>query len=396
MTHSWQPIDLVDLPERPARLPVPSRLYYPGARHLWSGEPESGKSWAAVIATADELRAGNTTVYLDFEDDEYQARDRFLALGLSRFDLANLIYIRPSDGFGTRGVHETISTLFAESAPTLIVIDAYAGALDIHELDPYKASDIEKFNRAVVDQLRALSGGQAAVIILDHVVKTTENRGRFSIGSERKTGAVDVHLGFHVVAPFGRGRKGLFTINVHKDRPGWLPRPSIGTLTLESDPDTLAVSWQIREAPTAEDGERFRPTALMERVSRYLEQLGHAASRKTITDDVPGKAQYLRAAVDILIAEGYAHEEPGARGAQLASSLKPYREALDTTETADLGTSSPPRPHLVPDEVTTSSPHPPFFLTEGGRDEVGQESAENGSASSYVRPVFASDDETTN
>jgi Arc/MetJ family transcription regulator len=48
----------------------------------------------------------------------------------------------------------------------------------------------------------------------------------------------------------------------------------------------------------------FRPTTLMERVSRYLEDESGATLR-TVRTDVSGKAAYVDQALRVLVAEGF-------------------------------------------------------------------------------------------
>ena len=66
------------------------------------------------------------------------------------------------------------------------------------------------------------------------------------IGSERKLGTVDVHLGFESVWPLHRGSDGHIKVVTHKDRPGFLPRPNAAEIVLESDPVSHRVSWTFR------------------------------------------------------------------------------------------------------------------------------------------------------
>ena len=54
-----------------------------------------------------------------------------------------------------------------------------------------------------------------------------------------------------------------------------------------------------QEQDEAEDGGGFRPTVLMERVSRWLEPRTEPASRKAIEDNVPGRGQYVRQAIEV-------------------------------------------------------------------------------------------------
>ena len=175
----------------------------------------------------------------------------------------------------------------------------------------------------------------AAVVLPDHVVKKREDRGRYSYGSERKQTGVDVHLGMVVLEPFGRGRTGKAKITVHKDRLGFLARPSLGLFVLDSDPETGACSWSIDHEPVVTPEGVFRPTNLMEKVSRYLERAGEERSRNQIEEAVQGKRKALRQAIDVLIAEEYATERDGPRGARLVTLQRVYREDADRAESDD-------------------------------------------------------------
>jgi hypothetical protein len=232
----------------------------------------------------------------------------------------------------------------------IVIIDASAGAFDLQGLDDNSRRDAEMFARTMIEPFRVR---EVATIVLDHVVKSGDARGRFAIGSERKVGGADVHLGFDTVVPFGRGRTGLIRVSTHKDRFGYLSRPRAAELELHSDPDTNAVTWQFKEAD--QSGDPFRPTTLMQRVSRYLEGRVGAASRNEIESGVTGKRDGIRAAVNALIADGYAAESTGTRGARLVELLKPYTSP-------DLAPTSPRR------SDATSPLAPPSI--DGGEGEV--------------------------
>jgi hypothetical protein len=186
------------------------------------------------------------------------------------------------------------------------VVDSWIGSLQTHGLDPNSGVEIECWRRTFLEPLRSECPGS---LILDHVPKAQDSRGRYSIGSERKASAVEVHLGAEVIFPFARGKTGRVRLVTHKDRGGWLPRPRAAEVELRSDPETLAVSWSFQLAePASEDGDTFRPTVLMERVSHYLEQQTAPATRRQIDEDVIGNRQYKLKAINTLIREGYASE----------------------------------------------------------------------------------------
>jgi hypothetical protein len=119
-----------------------------------------------------------------------------------------------------------------------------------------------------------------------------------------------------------RGKSGLVSITTHKDRPGWLTRPRAAELEIRSDPDTHALTWQFNPVDaTAEAGEPWKPTTLMERVRSFLQEQSEPVSLKTVEDNVKGKSrEWIRKAVDALVAEGSVKEARGAHNARMLSS----------------------------------------------------------------------------
>jgi hypothetical protein len=324
--HTWTPVDLIATADTPPEPPSISGIAYPGRRHVYSGEPETLKSWAGLVLEVEQIREGHNVLYLDFA--EMGGRDvleRLRALGLDDDTIAEqFIYLEPTEAMTDAVILADVTNMIVERKPSLVILDAFTGALEAHNLDPASAIDVQQFYRTVIDPLRAQG---AALIVLDHLKKDPTNRGKFSIGSERKIGATDVHLGFEATQPFGRGKTGRAKITVHKDRPGYLSRPKAAELELVSDhAGHITWTWTITE-PQADDDRPFRPTYLMERVSRFLEEYGEQESRRELQRAVKGNAATLTLAIKILVREGYAHEGAGPRNAKPVRSVKPYREA---------------------------------------------------------------------
>lgn len=73
---SWGPLNLANLPDRePVRPTIGSGgIIYPGARHLFSGEPESAKTIAAYAIALNAIRAGRSVALLDFESGPIATR----------------------------------------------------------------------------------------------------------------------------------------------------------------------------------------------------------------------------------------------------------------------------------------------------------------------------------
>jgi hypothetical protein len=185
------------------------------------------------------------------------------------------------------------------------------------------------------------------------VVKNAKAVGKYAYGSERKATGAIVHIGFRLLEPFARGSTGRSLLTTHKDRPGYLPRPTIGRFVLVSDGEH--VTYEL-EADLSRAGDKFRPTVLMERVSRRLEGHPESVSQNWIEKNVEGKVGGLRAAVEVLVDEGYLSKEETPKGWKLTSA-RPYREDHDPVLELEDETASPPRPHRVPSLV--SVPHDP-------------------------------------
>jgi hypothetical protein len=249
--------------------------------------------------------------------------ERLRSLGLSDEQISDwFAYLRPAEPISDAAVKD-VKALLRDRNARLLVIDAFNASLTLHGYDPIKTDDVEQFYRRVVDPFCEEG---AAVVLPDHVPKRKDERGKYAYGSERKHSGADVHLGLESLQPFGRGRTGKAKLTVHKDRPAYLKRPSPGLFVLTSDADTGACSWQIEVEHDVTDEGVFRPTTLMRKVSVYLYGADEPCTRTQIEKGVKGKATGVRQAIDVLVAEGYATEVSGDRGARLVKHQRLFTE----------------------------------------------------------------------
>ena len=329
--HSWRPRSLVDLGLNAIEPPsIGGGLMYVAGRHIVSGEPESLKTWYAAVVAAEQIIAMQSVIWLDFEMGPRPMYERLAALGLTDEQIRDLfLYIEPTEALSA-DIRPEFEALLAVHKPSVAVIDSTTPALELHGFDPNKGQDIEAFRRHIIEPLRRCG---AAVLMLDHLVKAKDNRGRFTIGSERKLGISEVHVSLQTIAPFGRGKTGRASITVHKDRHGHLARGKCAELELRSDAEER-VTWNVRFIESAIKADEWKPTGQMERISMYLERCADPVSKNTVLDAIRGKTDYTREAIDWLIRDGYVEVVPGPRNSQLLRSLRPYREDLDGSGTA--------------------------------------------------------------
>ncbi len=324
--HSWAPEDLLPdfegnrEPDRPTLLRRPDgvALLYRGRAHSVSAEPESGKGWLALAGSVEALDAGGSVAYLDFEDTAASIAGRLRALGVTPDALDRFHYVRPDEPV-TSGAVKALNAL----GPALVVIDGVTEALTIEGLGMDDNQDIAEFHKRLV---KPFARAGAAVLLIDHVVKDREARGRYAIGGQHKLAGVDVAYRLDVAQPFGRGREGLVKLTVTKDRPGYVrehaqDRERIALMRLAStDGEGVTVTL---DAPDA-GGAAFRPTLLMARVSRAVNDTP-GLSIRGLREAVSGNHEAKGLALELLVTEGYVE----ARREGQAIKHYPVREYQD-------------------------------------------------------------------
>lgn len=327
---SWAAVDLAalldgqELEERPAMLARTdgAHLAYRRRLHAIFGEPEACKGWLALHSAAEQLAAGEHVAYIDFEDTASTALDRLAALGVDPGSIIERFhYVRPDEPLTDAGWRDLTDAL--DPPPSLAVIDGVTDALTMHGLDLADNGDVARWLKLL--PRRIVSTG-AAVLLIDHVTKDRETRGRYAIGAQHKLAGADVAYGLEVIKPFGRGQEGRVKITLKKDRPGHLRQHAesghIADMRLASGPDG-AVEIELR-APER-TGDTFRPTTLMERVSKAIEAepgLTKTGIRTAVEGSSAGKDQALQ----VLAAEGYIEGRQEGQ-ARRFRSVRTYRAA---------------------------------------------------------------------
>jgi hypothetical protein len=350
---SWQPIDLTAILDGTYQVPVPTMmaridgacLLYPGLIHSFHGESESGKSLVVQYECVRQINAGNDVLYVDFESDAPSIVGRLLEMGADRELLAkHFRYVHPEADVMAEWEHYAWNQLLAQPY-TLAVIDGVTDALGVAGASSTDNDDIAKWSRQVPRTIAKKTG--AAVVLIDHVTKDSDTRGRFAIGGQAKMAGLDgAAYVVEVIEPLGRGLRGTVVLRVAKDRPGGV-RPKCGSfrkgdrtqeaarIVVDSTsgagiefeihaPSTNPVVEQSQEAR-----ETFRPTGLMEKVSKFLEREGGYQSGNKVRSGVSGKGEMVDRALDTLVTECYVERSEGGRGAKLHRLIKPYLQTQD-------------------------------------------------------------------
>ena len=286
---SWEPKNLAAIRDSdPPEADLSGIGNRGGKRHLLR-PPESLKTWAAFAISLDEVRRGGVVFHVDLEMSPIETRRRLVELGATKEELGAWAYVDPERAPAEGELEELVRV----HQPTLALIDASAGAFDLLNLDDNARRDTETFARRLIAPCHPQN---VSTLTVDHVTKSADARGRWAIGSERKTGQADVVLGAKTLAPFSRGSTGRVALNTLKDRFGALPRPQAAELELVSD--GAAITWTFKAPSPEEDAsDVWKPTELMAGRSSGSKGNPLAGTRSRLACAVGGRSSSKRSSM---------------------------------------------------------------------------------------------------
>jgi hypothetical protein len=370
--HGWEVIDLDDVLDSDYVPPAPellrrndgAALLYRGRINALIGESGSGKSWVSQAAIAQSLMMGENVVVVDLEDHRGSYVARLLALGVTTDQVRKqLRYISPEQALGaTAGVY--LGRLITADNVALVVIDSTGESMALQGVKPNDDDDVARWFRMLP---RAVASLGPAVLLLDHLPKSSDAPQGFAIGSQRKRAAIDgamyrVEVG---VAPV-KGRIGRLKLVCAKDRAGnWQHGTTVADVTISDAHGSTTVALGVPADPS-------RPTVLMERASQYLSKV-KAASRTQIAGELKGKRDYIYKALDVLIAEGYAAEQrrEGRGGGLEVVHVKGFVNDANVAWIPNPANPAQPRPDKkdrVPDDPKTEPRQPRPTYIQVGRE----------------------------
>lgn len=358
-SSSWRFEDLAQLASGIELPPTPTvfqredgqGLFYRGAVNDLHGEPGCGKSMIAQIATAQELKNNRDVIYIDYEDSARNVVKRLLLLGVTGEQIiSHLHYVRPSakpsSPTSLDGWRETLD--YADTA-TLAIIDGVTSCLAYAGLDSNSGDDIATWYNTMP---RLISACGPAVVLIDHVVKSKDNRGRYAGGSMQKLAIIDgISYSVDMTKPVGKGVRGTIVIKSGKDRISEIEEHcavnwSNGSHLREAarieinstNPKLMRVTIARPNMMPSEDRQTkrddFRPTGLMERISRMLEDSLEEPNQselfKALKEDGSGaRTAVMSKAVSLLLQEGFVSNRSGRNNRSIFKSVRPYRQIDD-------------------------------------------------------------------
>lgn len=316
---SWKPIELKDYYDGLFAAPIATilkrsdgnGLIYTGRVHSIYGESESGKSWVAQIASAEMLKSDKKVIYIDFESDAIDIVNRLKALGVSRANLLQYFtYIRPD---GPRDADDPYwQAILEPDSATLVIIDGVTESLTMWGGETKDNDAITRWMRIFPRTVATASG--AAVVLIDHITKNAETRGRFAIGGQAKLATIDGAA--YLVEPLealAPGRTGTLTMRVTKDRPGFIRKISgmwrksdrtqeAAIFTIDS---TRAQMEYVIGVPLAED--EFEANKEFKKVREVAEFIHNhpGCTRRIIQEGVSGSKEAVGDRIAELLTAGW-------------------------------------------------------------------------------------------
>ena len=293
-------------------------LLYPGKVHSFYGESESGKSWLAQIACAEVVKSYNKVVYIDFESDAVDIANRLKILGVTKPEAMQYFrYIRPE----RKVIPDDPAwlALLEEGSATLIIIDGVTEALTMWEKATKENDDITEWMRKFP---RALAKSGAAVVLVDHITKNTETRGRFAIGGQAKLATIDGAA--YLIEPIRNlapGGAGALTVRVTKDRPGsvrrkaglWRKSDRTQEAAVVEIDSSKAVMQYIITVPMLEDeieeNKEFKKT---KEVIEFVHN-NPGATRRIVQEGVTGAKEAIGERISDLLAGGWLENKGNER-----------------------------------------------------------------------------------
>jgi hypothetical protein len=319
-------------------------LFYKGRVNGLHGPSEGGKSWVALVVCMQEIKAGHSVLYIDYEDTEGGVASRLLELGCAPGEvLERFRYISPEARISeaAKAMLEPIVSLM-----TLVVIDAATESLAAEGLSSNQDVEIADFY-ALLPRWVARQG--PAVVLIDHSPKDAETHGNGQTGSQHKRSAMQGAS--YLVEPVRRLAKGradgTSRLRVSKDRPGGVREHSIpnphglelfADFTLDaSDPEALDASLTMQLALDVSDNGDVKAAEVKSKMTRALRDAREPLSKTKLlkaTRALGAKFDDGDAAawLDQLVEGGYLNHSKGARSSDLYSFVKPFTVVEVATE----------------------------------------------------------------
>ena len=296
-------------PERPTIAMSASGecLLYAGRINEIHGEPSVGKTNINIAIMACELAVGRKVMFVDPEDNPHGIMRRCLSFGLSKeLILANLYYLHdptPEDLI-------TAAAWAERNQPSLVTVDGLAEVITSCGYKEDAANDVLEFFSKYI---RPFTRSGAAVVLSDHVTKSTEGRGTWSRGSGAKMGRYDgVSYMVTLAKPYSPTCAGSVKFTIAKDRNGGIGTKGQDVFVAYFEPSDGVTQTSIQRLKKEDTLPMDQIKELVEIVAMHRKE-GVSPNQGTITGAKERHKMSAKRAKDVLdlcVENGYIAQAP--------------------------------------------------------------------------------------
>lgn len=273
-------------------LPGGRALFYAGRVNGAHGEPGDGKTNVMIGSSNAVLAAGGRVLYIDPEDNPQGFVRRCLGLGGDPQALAERCHYLHNP---TPDEISAAQAWAREHKPELVILDGLAESLAAEGLNEDAAGDVLQFFR---ERIRPFSDLGAAVVVADHVAKSSESRGRWARGSGAKMGRYDgLVFSVEMGKPYTPTESGFVKLRIAKDRNGGVGAVKTIFAEVHFTPGDVHTIIEFRSPDSVGD---WKPTAAMEKVREHLSLVGECSKREVL-DSICMKKETVLLAISELI-----------------------------------------------------------------------------------------------
>lgn len=223
-------------------------LFYSSSFNLIYGDTESGKTWLCLAAVASVLNDGGNATIIDLDHNGAPALiGNLIKLGVDPETLGDTTRFRLSEPGDRLDLQEVVQDQRVFN-PDVVILDSLGEIIPLFRANSNNADDFTAVHAEVIKPL-AVNG--ASVLVVDHLAKNADSRGRGPAGTMAKTRAVGgTAVLVRAEKQFTPGLGGTAKLQVYKDRHGGIreyyptdPKPVIGTFELIADGDALGYAF---------------------------------------------------------------------------------------------------------------------------------------------------------
>ena len=214
-------------------------LLYQGRFNTLYGEAAVGKTWVALMAVIQQIKAGGNVLWWDAEDrPETLAKRLAILKGTHYIGIPQLAWVSGELQDSPLALQQAYAHLDGGAIPGLVVIDS-ATSFGC----PSDGADVSAWLNAFINPWWSRGN---TTLLLDHVPKRKIDRPRGGIGSQAKLARIDGAALFAHGTPWNGQEGGFINLTVHKDRQGGLPAVLNGTAaTVTAEWNGAVLDWSV-------------------------------------------------------------------------------------------------------------------------------------------------------